>query len=58
MDSDFHSFNIVDMVWIFRIREANKRITEYGLPPNQALSEGVPSGQADGMSWVRYSWRA
>jgi len=25
------------MVWIFRIREAIKRITDYGLRPDQAL---------------------
>jgi len=24
--------------------------------PNQALSEGVPSGQADGWSWVQLTW--
>jgi len=24
--------------------------------PNQALPEGIPLGQADGMSWVRNSW--
>jgi hypothetical protein len=26
--------------------------------PNQALPEGVPSGQADGMSSLQNSWRA
>ena len=26
--------------------------------PNQALPEGIPLGQADGMSVVRNSWRA
>jgi len=24
--------------------------------PNQALPEGIPLGQAGGMSWVRNSW--
>jgi len=53
MDSGFHSFNIVDMVWIFRNQEMSKRITKYSLRPNQALPEGIPLGQADQISRVQ-----
>jgi hypothetical protein len=24
--------------------------------PNQALPEGIPLGQADGMSWEQFTW--
>ena len=39
------------MVWIFRIREAIKRITDYGLRPDQALPPKDKAWRVNKLCW-------